>query len=308
MGEIGKSIGPIKNVRLVLDKETNKSRGFAFIEYYSIQDAQRAIQSFHGVPINGRVLRADFANEGSAGRRRQPMNQMNNQGPMGQMGQMGQMNPMNPMNPMNQMNQMNPMNQMPPMMPGFPPPPMPQPPSPQNFQTPSVPPSAPPQPSDGVPANLVADDNISRTLSQIPPPQLLQIMTSIRSLISQDQSKASELLHSNMNMTYALVQALLLMGLVDKTVVTQAVQAQMQNTDDQDTIPSRPVPSATSPSPAPNTNNSSQSPGPDQPPPGMDPNQWAMIQQVLALTEDQINSLAPNERQAIMALRAQYAH
>ncbi|XP_024357474.1 SUPPRESSOR OF ABI3-5 isoform X4 [Physcomitrium patens] len=54
---------PIKDLRLVRDKFTNISRGFAFIYFYSVEDAAKALDSTNGVALNknGQVLRVAFA-------------------------------------------------------------------------------------------------------------------------------------------------------------------------------------------------------------------------------------------------------
>lgn len=53
--------GAVSSVNLMLDKFTGKSRGFAFIEYASPSDAQKAVDSFHGKDFQGRALTVNIA-------------------------------------------------------------------------------------------------------------------------------------------------------------------------------------------------------------------------------------------------------
>jgi len=49
-------IGPVREVKLILDKITGKSRGFAFVTMGSDADAERAIQELNGQQYEGRSL------------------------------------------------------------------------------------------------------------------------------------------------------------------------------------------------------------------------------------------------------------
>ncbi|KAJ1419037.1 U1 small nuclear ribonucleoprotein of 70kDa N-terminal [Sesbania bispinosa] len=53
------SYGPIKRVRLVTDKETNKPRGYAFIEYLHTRDMKAAYKQADGRKIDGRRVLVD---------------------------------------------------------------------------------------------------------------------------------------------------------------------------------------------------------------------------------------------------------
>ncbi|MFY0537519.1 RNA recognition motif domain-containing protein [Nannocystis pusilla] len=55
--------GTVKEVKLMLDRDTGRSRGFAFIEMMSGADAQRAIEALHGASLDGRPLRVSEAEE-----------------------------------------------------------------------------------------------------------------------------------------------------------------------------------------------------------------------------------------------------
>src|SRR5580698_6723821 len=53
--------GAVTSVNLMLDKMTGKSRGFAFIEYGSPDEAQKAIDQFHNKEFQGRAITVNVA-------------------------------------------------------------------------------------------------------------------------------------------------------------------------------------------------------------------------------------------------------
>jgi RNA recognition motif-containing protein len=53
--------GAVKDCRLMIDKFTNKSRGFAFIEMETQADANKAIEMFNGKDLDGRSLKVNEA-------------------------------------------------------------------------------------------------------------------------------------------------------------------------------------------------------------------------------------------------------
>jgi cold-inducible RNA-binding protein len=53
--------GNVTAVNLMLDKFTGKSRGFAFVEYASAQEAAKAIELFHRKDFQGRSLTVNVA-------------------------------------------------------------------------------------------------------------------------------------------------------------------------------------------------------------------------------------------------------
>jgi cold-inducible RNA-binding protein len=53
--------GTVTSVNLMLDKFTGKSRGFAFIEFASPADAQKAVEMFQGKDFQGRALTVNIA-------------------------------------------------------------------------------------------------------------------------------------------------------------------------------------------------------------------------------------------------------
>ena len=69
--------GPVESVRLMRDKATGQSRGFAFVEMQSEDGAQAAIDRFNGQELEGRRLtvnearpQPDYSSAGGGGGRR----------------------------------------------------------------------------------------------------------------------------------------------------------------------------------------------------------------------------------------------
>jgi RNA recognition motif-containing protein len=55
--------GEVAEVKLMLDRETGRSRGFAFVTMATAEDAQKAMASMNGQSLDGRSLRVDEAEE-----------------------------------------------------------------------------------------------------------------------------------------------------------------------------------------------------------------------------------------------------
>ena len=53
--------GAVTSVNLMLDKMTGKSRGFAFVEYATAEDAAKAVEQFNGKEFQGRQLTVNIA-------------------------------------------------------------------------------------------------------------------------------------------------------------------------------------------------------------------------------------------------------
>jgi RNA recognition motif-containing protein len=60
--EMFEAIGEVESVALITDRETGRSRGFAFVEM-SPENAQKAMQDLDGKDIGGRALRVNEAQE-----------------------------------------------------------------------------------------------------------------------------------------------------------------------------------------------------------------------------------------------------
>lgn len=55
--------GPVKAVRIQFDKESGRSKGFAFIEYYDTISALSAIKFLEGVELNGRKVKVGYPSQ-----------------------------------------------------------------------------------------------------------------------------------------------------------------------------------------------------------------------------------------------------
>ena len=54
-------IGTVESASVIEDRETGRSRGFAFVEMASADEAQAAINEFHGKEVDGRSLTVNEA-------------------------------------------------------------------------------------------------------------------------------------------------------------------------------------------------------------------------------------------------------
>jgi len=166
----------------------------------------------------------------------------------------------------------------------------------------------PPLPAGAdLPAGLTCPDAISRTLSTLPAPQLLDILSQMKGLVMSDPMKATELLRQAPQLSYAIFQSLLLLGLVDTSVLATVV--------DQTHAPPQPVapqypPQSHYPPHMQQMNVPTPSvmhgyPHPPLPQQAVPDGQAALLRQVMAMTQQQIDAMPPLERSQILALRQQ---
>lgn len=202
-----------------------------------------------------------------------------------------------------------------------------------NSSLPSLPPGV------DLPAGLSCPDAISRTLNTLPPAQLLDVLSQMKTLATTDPSKATELLHQAPQLSYAIFQALLLMGLVSAEALSTVIES--SSALPPTAAPPPPMsqgygvpPPGTYPSgfPPPPPHMAGQLgmhmgtppvsghglyppppvPAPQRiiPPPQQAapviPDADALMQQVLAMPQELIDSLPPNDRAQLLALRASY--
>lgn len=174
--------------------------------------------------------------------------------------------------------------------------------------------------------NLSCPDAISKTLSTLTAPQLLDILSQMKGLVMGDPARATELLTKAPQLSYAIFQALLLMGLVDTTVLKTVVEGNGPPVQaSAQPMPLQPTPSyqqypppqphpqypgiaAQMHAPTPPVHTQYQPPPMQQPPPPPQqqqqaPSQEELIKTVMSMTQQQIDSLPPNERQQIIAVR-----
>ncbi|KAJ5212427.1 uncharacterized protein N7498_004073 [Penicillium cinerascens] len=184
--------------------------------------------------------------------------------------------------------------------------PVAQDPTPQLQQIPGSAPLPPLPPGVEVPPHLDCPNAISHTLASLPPNQLLDVLTQMKSLAVADPARATELLRQAPQLAYAIFQALLLMNLVEYqllgSIVEQAAQpAPVQQPAQQFQPYGVPGQIGTPP-----VSGTPFAPPPAQPaaPQGV-PNQDELLQQVLSMPQATIDALPPMERSQIMLLRQQ---
>eukprot|EP00249_Psilotum_nudum_P006203 c19536_g1_i1 orf=431-1153(-) len=57
------SFGEVIDARVITDRETGRSRGFGFVRFTSVADAEAAIEQMNGRDLGGRNVRVNFATE-----------------------------------------------------------------------------------------------------------------------------------------------------------------------------------------------------------------------------------------------------
>lgn len=171
-------------------------------------------------------------------------------------------------------------------------------------------------PGVDLPPNLTCPDAISRTLSTLPAPQLLDILSQMKGLVMTDPAKATELLRQAPQLAYAIFQSLLLLNLVDPSMLGALVETAPA-------APAPPVQAPPQPQPTPIARPTTNYPMPTvyppqvvptppqpqpyaQPPPQAQPpalNNEALYAQVMALQPEHIAQLPPDQRNQIMQIR-----
>ncbi|OAA53309.1 nf-x1 finger transcription factor [Niveomyces insectorum RCEF 264] len=176
-------------------------------------------------------------------------------------------------------------------------------------------PSLPPLPSGkDIPAGASTTDEVCRVLRTLPPMQLLDVLSQMKTLAGHDPARATELLAQAPQLAFAVCQALLLMDLVSP----EAIQAVVEG------LPPGAVGAAAVPTPlgvnpyggipgyglaegapmlpiAPTTAVASTHTAPAVP-----QNPDELIKQVLELPQTVIDQLPEAERTQLIALRMQY--
>ena len=59
------TVGPVQSCKIIRDKLTQVSLGYAFINYTRGEDAQRAIDSLNGLPLQGKTIKVSYARPSS---------------------------------------------------------------------------------------------------------------------------------------------------------------------------------------------------------------------------------------------------
>ena len=61
--EVFQDFGTVKYAKILIDRETGKSRGFGFVEMSTDAEAAHAISGLNGTPLDGRNLTVNEARE-----------------------------------------------------------------------------------------------------------------------------------------------------------------------------------------------------------------------------------------------------
>lgn len=59
LGQLFNQVGGVESVRVVTDRDTGHSRGFAFVEVATPEAAEQAIRKFNGYALGDRTLRVE---------------------------------------------------------------------------------------------------------------------------------------------------------------------------------------------------------------------------------------------------------
>lgn len=76
--DLFKGIGNVKKVEIIYNRATHRSKGYGFVEMYSIDDAKRAVEVLHDQPFMGRNLVVSGAKERQENADRPPRKQQRN--------------------------------------------------------------------------------------------------------------------------------------------------------------------------------------------------------------------------------------
>ncbi|KAI3400263.1 hypothetical protein diail_3644 [Diaporthe ilicicola] len=297
ISELFSSAGQVLNFRLVYDRDTGRPKGFGFAEYPDADSAASAVRNLNDHEIMGRKLRVDFSNEGGTGN--DDSGRANDRSDANNYNNNGSNSSYNPPPP----------NGNDASSAGGPLPPLP--------------------PGRELPPGVTCTDAISRTLNTLPPAQLLDILSSMKQLATTDPARANDLLSQAPQLSYAVFQALLLMGLVSPEAINAVLEpgsnptpaagppaaggaggypppAQQQQQQQHGFPGATNTPPVAAPTPyAPPPVAAATAAPAAAPAPGQNPDE--LIQQVLTLPEEVIAQLPEAEKQTILQLRAQYS-
>jgi cold-inducible RNA-binding protein len=59
--ELFSEAGPVESVKLIIDRDTGRSKGFAFVEMAADEGAERAIAELNGRTLDGRAITVNEA-------------------------------------------------------------------------------------------------------------------------------------------------------------------------------------------------------------------------------------------------------
>lgn len=54
-------VGPVASARVIMDRETGRSRGFGFVEFENEANNQKAVDQLNGKELDGRAINVSIA-------------------------------------------------------------------------------------------------------------------------------------------------------------------------------------------------------------------------------------------------------
>ncbi|GAA5929025.1 uncharacterized protein JCM15063_004025 [Sporobolomyces koalae] len=246
--EVFNSVGPVVSFRLVFDHNTGKPKGFGFCEYRDADTAASALRNLQGVEVGGRGLRLDFADTDDSPPSKRGGGGRGGYGGGGGYGDRGYgvgaghgaygagaAGAGGPPQGYGGPGGAGGMGIPPPPPPGMGIPPLQhqQQQQQQTHQQQQAPPMPPTMGQGGVqprplPAGIPLEpgksstDKITETIGTMAPGQLLDIMSQMKALVIASPYEARALLTGNPQLSYALFQAMLCMGIVDPALLSKA--------------------------------------------------------------------------------------
>lgn len=220
-------VGPVVSFRLVFDKDSGKPKGYGFCEYRDQETAQSAIRNLNNIELGGRALRVDSAaNEKGRDEPRNQANQANpgagvvtgaNAGPLGQG-----------------------------LMPGVAVPPgmgMGQAMAStvgSGMITPAMMDQQPVYGQECDPEK--SPEVISQAVASLPPEQMFELAKQMKQCIQSNPQEARNMLLANPQLAYALLQALVIMRVVEPQVAMSLLYRQNVPTSLSLAVPAAPPP------------------------------------------------------------------
>ncbi|KAM3464114.1 hypothetical protein MY5147_004549 [Beauveria neobassiana] len=286
--DIFSDAGKVERFRLVYDAETGRPKGFGFAEYPDTDSASSAVRNLNDHEIMGRKLRVDFSHEQKVADddytpvsciKPYPNDLFELKHEAKTLTNICFQNATTTLNGASHMAQ--PPSSLPPLPPG-----------------------------KDIPPGLTCTDAISRTLNTLPPAQLLDILTQMKALASSDPQRAAELLQQAPQLSYAVFQALLLMGLVSPEAIQSVVEpgtapsappVQQQPPVGYGAVPGYPQVAATNTPPVGGAGMPFAAPAAAA---GQDTE--GLMRALMELPQAQIDMLPESERQQVMALRSAF--
>lgn len=310
--ELFRSAGPVANFKLIFDKETGKSKGYGFVQYHDTESAKSAVRNLNNYLFGGRNLRVDFASylPGGSNDINPLISQQNavsgpysGDGPatsdMNLAGAMG--------------------------MPGG------------QSNTPIYDASLPRLPNGiALPPDTDASQAITNIINNFSHDKKRLLLSDFKDLISSNYTMALNLLEGCPQLSFALVQDLLALQLIEPSQVAglvrqspasdprsharpshspgpQGPQSIRSKQPQQQPMGMTPPPSSSVPVPAqpsvqsPSQQHQQPTSQPTEPPKKLSPQDAVMVRQVLDLPDSQLPNLPEDQRQTILLIREKFA-